>query len=145
MKHFFLSLFLCALVLSAGCGRDRAVVYSLEYADTGLSGGAEVSFGDRIVSASESSGADLSGTGSQGPETDTCETGRVIATRKLVNINTADEAELMSLKGVGRVRAAAIIEYREKCGEFGAIEDIMNVSGIKEGTFAKIRDSITVH
>ncbi len=145
MKHFFLSLFLCALVLSAGCGRDRAVVYSLEYADTGLSGGAEVSFGDSILSEKGSGITGFSGPGSQGSDRDDCDTGRVIAARRLVNINTADEAELMSLKGVGRVRAAAIIEYREKCGEFGAIEDIMNVSGIKEGTFAKIRDSITVH
>ena len=121
MKNLFIIFFLCALITFAGCGRDRAVVYSLEYADTGLNDGG----GQASVSSFDAGAKNL-------------------AEKKLVNINTADEAELMSLKGIGRVRAAAVIEYRSRFGEFSAIEDIMNVSGIKEGTFAKIRDSITV-
>ena len=61
-----------------------------------------------------------------------------------VNINTADESQLTTLTGIGATRAKAIIAYREENGPFAAIEDIMNVQGIKEGTFAKIKDEIVV-
>lgn len=61
-----------------------------------------------------------------------------------ININTADEAQLITLTGIGAPRAQAIIAYREENGPFAAIEDIMNVQGIKEGTFAKIKDEIVV-
>lgn len=61
-----------------------------------------------------------------------------------VNINTADKDELMSLSGIGESRALAIIEYREQNGFFKNIEDIMNVSGIKDAMFEKICDYITV-
>lgn len=62
----------------------------------------------------------------------------------LVNINTADEELLCTLSGVGSSRAKSIIEYREKHGAYQKIEDIMNVEGIKDGLFQKIKDSITV-
>lgn len=62
----------------------------------------------------------------------------------LVNINTANEELLCTLSGVGSSRAKSIIAYREKHGAYQKIEDIMNVEGIKEGLFQKIRDSITV-
>ncbi|MDO4303182.1 MAG: helix-hairpin-helix domain-containing protein [Bacillota bacterium] len=62
----------------------------------------------------------------------------------LVNINTADEERLCTLPGVGSAKARSIIAYREKNGSYQRIEDIMNVEGIKEGLFQKIRDSITV-
>ena len=61
-----------------------------------------------------------------------------------VNINTAGLEELMTLKGVGESRARAIIEYREQQGDFETPEDIMNISGIKEGVFSKIKDQIAV-
>ena len=61
-----------------------------------------------------------------------------------ININTADEAQLTTLTGIGATREQAIIAYREENGPFAAIEDIMNVQGIKEGTFAKIKDEIVV-
>lgn len=61
-----------------------------------------------------------------------------------VNINTADESQLTTLTGIGSTRAQAIIAYREANGPFTAIEEIMNVQGIKEGTFAKIKDEIVV-
>lgn len=61
-----------------------------------------------------------------------------------ININIADEAQLTTLTGIGATRAQAIIAYREENGPFAAIEDIMNVQGIKEGTFAKIKDEIVV-
>ena len=47
-----------------------------------------------------------------------------------ININTADEAQLTTLTGIGATRAQAIIAYREENGPFAAIEDIMNVQGI---------------
>lgn len=62
----------------------------------------------------------------------------------LININTADEAELCTLPGVGSSKAKSIIAYREKNGAYRKIEDIMNVEGIKDGVFQKIKDSITV-
>ena len=61
-----------------------------------------------------------------------------------ININTADKAALMTLKGIGESRAEDIIRYREQTGGFQMIEDIMNVSGIKDASFEKIRDDITV-
>ena len=61
-----------------------------------------------------------------------------------VNINTAGLEELMTLKGIGESRARAIIEYREQQGAFETPEDIMNISGIKEGVFSKIKDQIAV-
>lgn len=61
-----------------------------------------------------------------------------------VNINTADAAALQTLTGIGETRAQAIIAYRESCGNFQTIEDIMLVDGIKEGVFNKIKDEISV-
>jgi len=62
----------------------------------------------------------------------------------MININTASAAELDRLPEIGPVKAQAIVDYRNANGKFGSIEDIMKVSGIKEGTFAKIKDHITV-
>lgn len=62
----------------------------------------------------------------------------------LININTAEKDELCTLKGIGTSKADRIIEYREKNGGFKTIEEIMRVPGIKEGTFLKIKDCITV-
>lgn len=61
-----------------------------------------------------------------------------------ININTAGKEELMELTGIGEARALAIIEYRETYGGFGYIEEIMNISGIKEAAFSKIKDRICV-
>ena len=63
---------------------------------------------------------------------------------RLVNINTAGIEELMTLPGIGEVRATAIIDYRRQEGEFEKIEDVMNVKGIKTGIFSKISSLICV-
>ena len=63
---------------------------------------------------------------------------------KLVNLNTADSEELQTLKGIGPSKAAAIIEYRSSYGTFLAPEEIMEVPGIGEGIYAKIKDSICI-
>ena len=61
-----------------------------------------------------------------------------------VNINTADAETLMTLSGIGRAKAEAIIAYRKAHGAFGSVEEIRQVSGIKDALFARIRDDITV-
>lgn len=62
----------------------------------------------------------------------------------LININTAGEELLCTLPGIGQSKAKSIIAYREKNGPFKKIEDIMQVEGIKDGLFQKIKDGITV-
>ena len=61
-----------------------------------------------------------------------------------VNINTADAVELDTIPEVGPSTAAKIVAYREANGFFSIIEDIMKVSGIKQATFDKMKDFITV-
>lgn len=61
-----------------------------------------------------------------------------------VNLNTADEKELCTLTGIGSSRAQAILEYRERQGGFGSIEELMKVPGIKESVYEKICDKITI-
>lgn len=61
-----------------------------------------------------------------------------------MNINTAQAEELMTLSGIGEAKAAAIIQYREENGGFQSIEELMEISGIKEGVFEKIKDQIKV-
>lgn len=63
----------------------------------------------------------------------------------LVNINTAPEEEMIeNLNGVGPAIAKRIVEYREQSGGFANIEELMNVKGIGEKVFAKLKDDITV-
>lgn len=62
----------------------------------------------------------------------------------LLDINTADAAGLMTLPGIGEARAGDIIAYRTQNGGFKTIEEIMNVPGIKEAAFNKIKDKIKV-
>lgn len=61
-----------------------------------------------------------------------------------VNINTADLEELMTLKGIGEVKAQAIIDYRTEYGSFNSVDELINVSGIGEKTLDNLRDYITV-
>ena len=61
-----------------------------------------------------------------------------------ININTADVTQLCTIPGIGESRAQSIVTYREQNGAFGAVEDIMKVSGIKDGLFQKIKDKIKV-
>lgn len=61
-----------------------------------------------------------------------------------VNINTATAEQLCTIPGIGETRAQSIITYREQNGLFTTIEEIKNVSGIKEGLFQKIKEKIKV-
>ena len=62
----------------------------------------------------------------------------------LININTADSADLQEIPGVGPATAEKIISYRNENGKFNKIEDIKNVSGIGDKTFEKMKKKITV-
>ena len=65
-------------------------------------------------------------------------------TKGLININSAGKEELMTLPGIGEQKALKIIEYREENGGFSSPEDLMNISGIKEGLYSKVKDKICV-
>ena len=62
---------------------------------------------------------------------------------KKVNINTATIDELTTLTGIGETKAKEIIEYR-KNNKFTKLEDLMNISGIGNKTFEKIKEMITI-
>ncbi|MEW6244820.1 MAG: ComEA family DNA-binding protein [Bacillota bacterium] len=62
--------------------------------------------------------------------------------KALININTATAAQLQSLPGIGPAIAQRIVEYREKSGPFGRIEDLMKVSGIGPKVLANILDLV---
>ena len=61
-----------------------------------------------------------------------------------ININTAAADDLMRIPGIGEAKAALIISYRSEHGSFSKPEDLMQISGIKEGIFARIKDYICV-
>ena len=67
-----------------------------------------------------------------------------LAPGEKININTASAEELDKLPEIGPTKAKAIVDYRTANGKFASPEDIMKVSGIKEGTYAKIKDFIVV-
>lgn len=66
------------------------------------------------------------------------------AAAQVVNINTASAQQLEGLPGIGTATAARIVEYRQKNGGFKKIEEIMNVRGIGEKLFLKMKPQLTV-
>lgn len=63
---------------------------------------------------------------------------------ELINLNTSTAAQLALLPGIGPKTAELIVQYRQKAGGFKKIEEIMNVRGIGEKSFLKIRSLISV-
>ena len=61
-----------------------------------------------------------------------------------VNLNTATAAQLEELPGIGKATAVRIIEYRQKIGGFKKIEELMNVQGIGEKSFLRLKPMITI-
>ena len=69
---------------------------------------------------------------------------RASAAAGTVNLNTATQAQLETLPGIGASAAKRIIEYRQKNGGFKKVEELMNVKGIGEKSFLKLKQHITV-
>ena len=69
---------------------------------------------------------------------------RTAAAAGTVNLNTATVAQLETLPGIGKATAERILEYRQKNGGFKKVEDLMNVRGIGEKSFLKMKPLITV-
>ncbi|MDY0390517.1 ComEA family DNA-binding protein [Desulfobulbus oligotrophicus] len=61
-----------------------------------------------------------------------------------VNINSATTEELATLKGIGKVKAEAIVAYRSTNGDFKTVEDLTKVKGIGNKIFENIKDDISV-
>lgn len=70
--------------------------------------------------------------------------GVAVAAEPKVDINKATVAELTALPGVGDALAQRIVDYRDEQGPFTAPEQLMNVRGIGEKSFEKLRDQVTV-
>lgn len=96
----------------------------------------EVTDGQKVVvpTPEEASQAETSQTGATQEETSS----------QYININTANEETLTTLPGIGASKAKSIITYREEKGGFQSIEELMEIEGIKEGVYNKVKDLITV-
>ena len=66
------------------------------------------------------------------------------APASVININTASAAQFEALPGIGAKTAARIVEYRQKNGGFKKIEELMNVRGIGEKLFLRVKGQLTV-
>jgi competence protein ComEA len=66
------------------------------------------------------------------------------ASTAIVNLNTASASDLENLPGIGAKTAARIVEYRQKNGAFKKIEELMNVRGLGEKNFLKLKSQLTV-
>jgi competence protein ComEA len=109
--------------------------------EEGSAAGGSSATGHAPASASSSSHSKKSSSSSSSSEK---EAAPKLAPGERININTASAEELEKLPEIGPVKAQAIVDYRKANGRFASTEDVMKVSGIKEGTFAKIKDHIVV-
>ena len=66
------------------------------------------------------------------------------ASTAIVNLNTASATDLEALPGIGAKTAARILEYRQKNGPFKKVEDLMNVRGVGEKNFLKLKPQISI-
>lgn len=106
-----------------------------EAAGAGASGKAAASSEPSSPSKKSSSSSSSSSEKAEAPK---------LAPGTKININTASKEQLDALPEIGPVKAQAIVDYRNANGKFATPEDIMKVPGIKEGTFAKIKEYVVV-
>ena len=66
------------------------------------------------------------------------------AVTSVININTASATALEALPGIGAKTAARIVEYRQRNGPFKKVEELMNIRGVGEKSFLKLKPQITV-
>jgi competence protein ComEA len=111
---------------AAGGARPGAVLSSLNLA-------APLIDGTQVLVTKESQSAPTTETG----------TGTSGATG-LVNVNSATNAELETLPGIGEVIAQAIVDHRTENGPFTSVEQLVDVSGIGDATLENIRELVTV-
>jgi competence protein ComEA len=111
---------------AAGGARPGAVLSSLNLA-------APLVDGTQVLVTKESQSAPTTETG----------TGTSEATG-LVNVNSATNAELETLPGIGEVIAQAIVDHRTENGPFTSVEQLVDVSGIGDATLENIRELVTV-
>ena len=88
----------------------------------------------------------MTGTGTVGDAAQVSTPGAQIGAENTerVDLNTADREVLEALPGIGPRTAELIIEYRNDNGGFKKVEDLMNVRGIGERTFLRLRELVTV-
>jgi comEA protein len=96
-----------------------------------------------LVFASSSLLAQSKPQGAGGKATKPPVTATVVST-EVVNLNSATAAQIASLPGIGPKTAELVVQYRTKNGPFKKIEEVMNVRGIGEKSFLKIKDQLTV-
>jgi comEA protein len=72
------------------------------------------------------------------------EPARSAVSSPVINLNSATVPQLESLPGIGRATAERIVEYRQKNGGFKKVEDLMNVRGIGEKSFLKLKPLVSV-
>ena len=127
---------ICDVVALAGGLLDEAALESLNQAEPVTDGQMiRVLSQDEFLTGVVTDQADTSAaqTDNSSTQTDT-----------RVNLNTATEEELMQLAGIGASKAQSIIAYRVEQGGFKDVNELMNIPGIKDGVFSKIKDSIRV-
>lgn len=109
-----------------------------------LSGGAEAVGGVQPGARGNAAGSTAGVVGAAGTGAGAVDAAGAAAQDGKININTASAQQLCTLPGIGETRAQAILSYRQEHGSFARTEDIMRVSGIKEGMYEKLAPFITV-
>lgn len=116
---------------------DGERLYVPEVGETDIPAALDVSGAGVTGGAGASAGAGT-GTGAGGSA------GAPGAPGALVDLNTADQATLETLPGIGPSLAGRILAWRQEHGRFSAVEDLLDVSGIGDGRFAELRDRVRV-
>jgi competence ComEA-like helix-hairpin-helix protein len=101
------------------------------------------SFHTYVVGSSENT--ELPGPESSGPQLSEVSSQQAVAVQGLLNINTADYADLVRLPGIGPVLAGRIMAYRDRHGPFTVVDSLIHVSGIGAVKLEKIRLLVIVH